>query len=580
MKKSLTLLLAALFILASGAKAQTLDEEVFVLDLKINGTVVKSFRKAACGFSAAGTGWGFAPPITDFCLPVVWAYDITPDSLGCDSIANNYAGKMVMIRRGACEFGRKALWGQIAGAGAVAIVNSTAATAGDDCSQPGAGAGAFGAQVTIPTVLFSRIMAADIDNALKAGLQPEICFRRLSLYDASAEYSHFTPVDQETPVDLLAFRCVNRTGLDQDFTGKVVITAPNGAVTTLTSAPVAIAAEADSLIAFDDSYAPVPGVIGTYSLIYTADKAVGIGDTLYRTFRTTPYTWGTDNHVRNGGAFNDASFVAGGNIYISGSVIVTGAAGGAVKYATFGIENAAAMADTLTPETNIVNVLLYDGDANNDNVNDLGSGTGAFDAMTLVSFADFNFDRTTTNVLQDVELIPIDGDNILKPNHLYYLAIKYDGNANSTFPGKSISFSTTQQVFYDQRIGLHTPLILDNSYSGWGGSTVITRLNQASYDPLNPISVKTPALDKIKYTVTPNPTADFVNLNLELSGENKTVHVEIMDNMGRTMSTQVKKNFKNGRVSFDASRFPSGNYVVYVRTSEEGSAMMNIQVCH
>jgi hypothetical protein len=578
MKKNLTLLLAALFMLASGAKAQTLDDEVFVLDLKINGSVVKTYRKAACGFSSTGTGWGFAPPITDFCLPVVWAYDITPDSLGCDSIANNYSGKMVMIRRGACEFGRKALWGQIAGAGAVAVVNGTAATHGDDCNQPGMGAGVFGIQVTVPTVMLSRIAAADIDAALKAGQQPELCFRRLSLYDATAEYSHLTPVDQEVSADLLAFRSVNRTGLDQEFTGKFVITDPAGTVTELASDPILIAAEADSLVAANASYAPTPGLTGEYTIQYTADKATGVGDTLVRKFRVTPNTWGTDNLIRNGGAFNDASFATGGNIYISGSVVVTGANAPTVKLATFGIENAATIADTLTPETNVVNVLLYDGDANDDNVNDLGSGTTAFDALTLVGFADVPFSNTTTTDLQDVELIPLGSDLTLKPNHLYYIAIKYDGNANSTSLGKSISFSTTQQVFYDQRIGLHTPLILDNSYSGWGGSTVITRLHQEAYDPT--VFVNTPVLEKIKYSVTPNPTADFVNINLDLTSENETVVVQILDHMGRTISTQVKKNFKNGRVSFDGSRLPSGNYVAYVRTSNEGSVMTHIQICH
>lgn len=576
MKKSLTLLLAALFM-ATGVMAQT-DAEVFVIDLKINGTVVSTFRKGDCGFSAP-TDWGGA--ITgDFCLPIVWAYDITPDSLGCDSIPNINAGKMVMIRRGACEFGVKCLNGEKSGASAVAVVNATLAAnpnAGNDCSAPGMGAGAVGAQVTVPSVMFSRIMADQIDAAIKAGQQPEICFRRLSLYDPTAEYSYATPVGQGTPSELIAINCVNRTGLDQEFTGKCVITDPAGTVTEILSEPIFIAANADSLITFATSYTPPAGLTGLFNLQFSADKATGLGDTVLRSFRITPNTWATDNLVRNGGAFNDQSFVAGGRVYQTGSVVVTGT-GGEIKLATFGIENAAAMADTLTPETNIVNVLLYDADSNDDNVNDLGSGVTIFDDVAIVSFAEVAFDRTTTNELQDVELIPIEGDNILKPNHLYYISLKYDGSSNSTYPDKSISFSTTGQVYYDQRIGLHTPLRLDNSYSGWGGATVITRLHEAAYDPT--VSVKANVLDKVKYSVTPNPTADWVNLNLELKGENKTVNVEILDNTGRTMTSQAKKNFKNGRVSFDSRSLPSGNYYVYVRTSDEGSAMVPVMICH
>ncbi len=579
MKKSLTLL-AALFMAITGVMAQTpgTNTEIFVLDLKINGTVVSTFRKGDCGFSAADQWGGLV--VGDFCLPIVWAYDITPDSLGCDSIPNIYAGKMVMIRRGACEFGLKGLNAQKGGASAVAIVNATLAAnpnAGNDCLAPGMAAGVSGPFVTIPQVMFSRIMADQIDAAIKAGQQPEICFRRLSLYDPTAEYSYATPVGQGVSSDLIAVNCVNRSGLDQEFVGKCVITDPAGTVTEILSEPIFIAADADSSITFATSYTPPAGLTGLYNLQFTADKSPG--ESVSRSFRITPNTWATDNLARNGGAFNDASFLAGGNVYQTASIVVTGT-GGEVKLATFGIENAASMADTLTPETNIVNVLLYDADANDDNTidNSSVSGTGIFDDLAIVSFAEVLFDRNTTNELQDVELIPIDGDNILKPDHAYYISLKYDGSSNSTYPGKSISFSTTSQVYYDQRIGLHTPLRLDNSFSGWGGSTVITRLHEAAYDPT--VSVNANVLDKVKYSVTPNPTADWVNLNLELKGENKTVNVEILDNTGRTMTSQAKKNFKNGRVSFDSRSLPSGNYYVYVRTSDEGSAMVPVMICH
>jgi hypothetical protein len=579
MKKSLTLLLVALCMAVTGVMAQTpgTNTEIYVLDLKVNGNVVATFRKGDCGFSAAD-GWG-GVVVGDFCLPIVWAYDITPDSLGCDTITNNYAGKMVMIRRGACEFGRKGLNAQNAGASAVAIVNATLAAnpnAGNECLAPGMAAGAVGAQVTIPQLMFSRIMADQIDAALKAGQQPEICFRRLSLYDPSAEYSHLTPVGQGVPVELIAVNCVNRSGLDQEFVGKCVITDPAGTVTEILSEPIFIAADADSLITFETSYTPPAGLTGLFNLQFTADKSPG--ESVSRSFRITPHTWATDNLNRNGGAANDQSYIDGGRVYQTGSVVVTGT-GGEVKLVTFGIENAAAMADTLTPETNIVNVLLYDADVNDDNVNDLGNGLTAFDGLTIVSFAEVLFDRNTTNELQNVELIPIDGDNILKPNHLYYVSLKYDGSSNSTYPDKSISFSTSSDVYYDVRIGSHTPLRLDNYYNaGWGGANVITRLHEAAYDPA--VSVNANILDKVKYSVTPNPTADWVNLNLELKGENKTVNVEIIDNMGRTMTSQVKKNFKNGRVSFDSRSLPSGNYYVYVRTSDEGSAMVPVMICH
>ena len=59
----------------------------------------------------SGTGWGITRlPAQKVTGQLVWGYDITPDSLACDPITNNYANKIVMVRRGgACSFPQKIL---------------------------------------------------------------------------------------------------------------------------------------------------------------------------------------------------------------------------------------------------------------------------------------------------------------------------------------------------------------------------------------------------------------------------------------------------------------------------------------
>ncbi len=581
MVKNLTMLLAFVLMALSQVNAQQTGDEIFVIDLKIDGETT-TYKNASGGFSAPAD-WG-GPIVDDICAEVVWGYDITPDSLGCDTITNNYAGKAVMIRRGVCEFGAKLYFAQQAGAAIGIVANGYAATHGDDFAQPGMGAGAKGALVTTtPVMMFCRALVDKIDNALKAGKKPQICIRRLSLHDPTGGFAYATPITQADTVELISMGCVNRSGVSQDYTGKVVITDPNGVSTTFTSTQF-IEAGADSVLIFPN-YDPLPAKVGTYKMVFTADLATNAGDTITRQFLYTPQTYATDNLVLNGGAANNASFVTAGQKYSALSLYRTGDAGLNVKYATFGINNAAACA-VADPAANVVNLILYDADSNDDGLTDEGTGVGAFDALPFVAFQDYTFDAALkADSLVNVELTPIDGSEItLKPNHFYYLRAIYDGNAANL--GIQLSFTCSRQVEYTPKdlgwvgIGNITPITLDNLYSGWGGSTVILRMHDAAYDPENPISVNPAPLAKTKFTVTPNPAVEYTSVNLELAAQNKSVTVSIIDMQGRVVASQVVRNFQSGQIKMDTRNLASGNYGLSIRSSEEGSAMTNLMICH
>ncbi len=96
-------------------------------------------------------GWGAPVTSTPYTSDVVFVNDGIEPTVGCEPPNNNVTGKIVMIDRGECEFGFKALTIQQAGAMACIICDHGAPP------MTGMGAGAVGAQVTIPTVWMKKI---------------------------------------------------------------------------------------------------------------------------------------------------------------------------------------------------------------------------------------------------------------------------------------------------------------------------------------------------------------------------------------------------------------------------------------
>ncbi len=89
----------------------------------------------------------------------------------CEDIVTDVDGKIALIRRGVCEFGRKALNAEEAGAIAVIICNVPGVNGGDGETLLNMGAGEVGDMVTIPVIALPHSDCVLIEAAIRNGEQ-------------------------------------------------------------------------------------------------------------------------------------------------------------------------------------------------------------------------------------------------------------------------------------------------------------------------------------------------------------------------------------------------------------------------
>lgn len=116
-----------------------------------------------------GGGWGTADlndPANSVTGFAAFVHDGTVgDSLGCDTLTNgpDIIGKIAVVYRGTCNFSLKALLAQNEGAIGCVIINNIPG------APVGMGAGTYGADVTIPTVMISQDAGALLKDEINAG---------------------------------------------------------------------------------------------------------------------------------------------------------------------------------------------------------------------------------------------------------------------------------------------------------------------------------------------------------------------------------------------------------------------------
>ncbi|MFN0217108.1 MAG: PA domain-containing protein [Saprospiraceae bacterium] len=534
------------------------------------------------------SGWG-ADVTEEFCGEVVWA----DDSLGCTPLVNgnSLAGKIALVRRGSCSFSLKTYHAQQAGAIAVIIINHYNNPQDGPCTTYANATQFLGGMtpvdsasaIHIPAVFLERMTGEDIQGALDAGQTVNVCFTFPSSLQAFGPYAYGTPASQVDTLNHIALFFVNRESTPlTDLVVKADIKGPNGySYSYTTSAPEI--APAEEVLIFMDGYLP-PAVAGEYEITLTNNKYHNSQDSLTRKFAITEFTFSTDNLELqlDGGADRNDLFVTGDKAftYQIGGLSLTGANGAVATHVTFGIANIDSIYSG-NPSSDIIGVLLFDGDADEDGTINLMATGGSWDDISsdLVGYANYELKGTETeDGLIDIKLEEINngGPVTLKPYHPYYTTIVYDGINNGSGRNVALSNSSFEDYLVFPTVAMH----LGQFYNAaWGDRSVVHRLQLQGYIPfINTAEPKTLAASKV--LVNPNPANEFVNLELKLDAVNPTVAVSILDGKGRTVvGTKVEKNIQNGVMTFNVNTLPSGVYYLWLRTAE-GATFKKVVVTH
>lgn len=580
------LLLALCVGMASNLSAQGADgtdDDGFVVQITTPASIAQNlFNAAECGWE----GSTYGPSITAdqaFCGDVVWA----KDSLGCTPITNNLTGKIALLRRGTCNFSLKVYHAQQAGAIAAVITNHYTTATDGPCTWNigGMSGGDSAAAVVIPSILIHRQTAEQIDAAIKAAQPVTLCFAFPRMSGPTSASMYATPLSQVDTMQAITVNYNNRSGATQtDVNLKAEFFGPSGSLLgSVTYNMPVCEPNADSFIVFPSFYA-APAK-GKHTVRFTNDKYTESIDTVYSYYEHTDYTFATDNLVVDPGGVGpaDADFAAA-NFYIqSGGLCLTGDAPAKATYATFGISNIEAVYVPGSPSANIIGIAVYKADVDGDGAGDLSSSFVDDLGAGLIAYVDY--EMTGNEVNDEFISVPLtdlatgDPGVNLDPNSGYYVSLIYDGTEAGT--SVCVRFINSLDVGYASFTGYPTtPLYFGQLYTGgWSGAMVAQRLELDGFTPGSSTNEPKKLADT-KFSITPNPANEFVNLNLKLNDVNPAVSVSILDANGRVaVGTQVQKNIQEGVMSFNVKSLPSGTYYMWVRTAE-GSTLKPIAICH
>lgn len=560
MQSAAKALAAFLLFFASQAYAQT-EGSGIVVRVNIDG-VSTDYYAGNCGYGTADWGGTFTD---EFCAPASWGYDITPDSLGCDSIpAGQLDGKIALIRRGVCGFSIKALNAQKAGAVAVLIAQLDNTTT-DNCyvqnvgaTQPQAG------ETTIPVLFICRNMANQIDAAIKAGKNPEICFVRPDI-DISSFF--YTPSHVQTPVkqidtDTFGFAAnlsnpgtITRTNVE--VTAKVLQSNGTELYSTSITIPELAPGVVDSPFTLPGNYAPILP-IGSYSLLYTskADPVGGVAPVQDRAsgdFFVTQNLFANDNGATIGYRPSAAGDWAVGALY-------TMSAGTMEDFEVREVEFAFAT-NTADYPPGDVQATFYLFRINDDVLADYSN----FDDASLLSpsmewkgLGTYEAPDAITNyTLQKVEITDLTSGNVgvsLDAGGRFMVVCQYTAPTNLTFNAFNENVDLP---------GVSTTIFRDTWFLGGFGPGVESVMRM--YIALKVKTDEKPLPDHVM-RVMPNPVVD--NLNLALNFDQPTdATITIADINGRVITFEDRQGLTNETLRYPLN-VAAGTYLARIATKE------------
>lgn len=483
-----------------------------------------------------------------FCGEIVWAEDI--EELGCEPLNSDLTDKIAIVRRGDCFFSLKIYNAQAAGAKAVIVLNHNLDSELGLDGMTGMAGVDSAAAVTIPGIFVSYNTGAFITSALEQGIV-QACFELPTIALAFGPYAYYTPLSQVVPMDNISVRVINRSStLAEDVEVALQITTPGGTVDEIKS--VSNVGANDDVDFLFEGYLPTE--IGEYTMKFISGLD---GNEIERKFEITEYTWGMDNgNIDRSIEPTFEAFEAAGFFYQHGHLVLAGA-DAFTTHISFGLGNGAEMFSG-DPSADLILFAIYDADKNGDNeVDDFNVFSDLGDPLEIGIY-----EIKGNEVFENLIYAPFENPVMLKEGGIYYVSMAYDGVDAGL--GQAPSYSATASVPYLNFPS--TPIQLDRLYSGYSGSTLVTRLHLegflTSVEDLIPLSAD-------EFRIITNPVFDHV-IRYEITLESPSDRIDVMlrDVNGRLIQQETYKKQAYLKDDMMVKGIPAGTYFLNVITDK------------
>ncbi|MFN3917462.1 MAG: PA domain-containing protein [Flavobacteriales bacterium] len=534
-------------------------------------------------FDRDGAGWG----IPDMNQPqnainnedIIFVGDgSAADSLCCGPVTTpGVTGKVAVIYRGTCEFGVKALNAQNAGAVGVIIINNAPGTIP-------MGAGAQGANVTIPIAMLSNSDGALLRTQYDAGETVNIFFGSKSGF--YGDDIGFYNKDVLKPKTAAAHALLSQNGSEYSVllggwvfnygsnnqTG-VTLTAEidlgGNTLYTQTSNPVAINS-GDSVYLALPAYSPASYGNGLHTVTYTVaftgvdefpqdnvvEASFFINDTIISYAKVDPVTGrpSSNTGLRPNGAQSYSQCMAFRDANASRLKAI------GTSFAAY--TNAA---NNLVGQ--FVDIEFYRW---NDNFVDLNDPNFSISNLQLVAATDYIYDSD----LQGVSVYAqFNNFPQLIDNQRYLLCVSsFDANVFLGFDTQ-----TDYDLNVDEYLQAYGPVNSDGQFFALGfGTDMAPGIGLHAVSINSPIGVvENERLAKI--TPYPNPTNEFVNIPFN-SAQTGLINLDILDITGRLVSTQRVNITNNSLLTVNTNQLENGNYIFSVRFDDGAATSFKVVI--
>jgi hypothetical protein len=499
---------------------------------------------------------------------------------GCSPLTNNLTGKIAVVYRNTCEFGVKAKNAQDKGAIGVIVINR-------DPEVINMGAGAQGANVTIPVVMLTNQDGAALVAAMASGDVEVFIGNKTGLFAndiALLSSAALRPKVGAIPSMLaqngsefnfdLGVRIYNPGSASQSgISVSAVVTNPSSAVVyNQTLNDISIAA-GDSIDVDPTSALNLPQFslsnypAGTYTLTYTINLEEGVTDE-YDSDNTLSSKFTITSNVFTFAELNsETNLPAAGNFYRPSTNNQTFSICGvlrdanAARTAATGLYFAATSNNDVDLAGEEIALYLYRW---NDDFVDLNSPGFGFTSLEEVASGFYYF---PSNDLQGETVYGVFNTPVALQNNTRYLACAQTTNLNVFLGHESRTDYTWNLDYYLQPL---TPNESDGTYfaAGFGAdvpNSLAIRLIDVNTIGLSEVST-------LEGKAFPNPTNDKLTIAVEGEGWASITAVDLSGKVCLTSSSILN----NGNVELNIDNLDAGLYIFNVVLENGKTAKFNV----